>query len=45
MRKHHATQCYNKIAIWVSNDQQFDWDNYALQWKIAYCMEIMLKKN
>ena len=31
MRKRHATQCSNKVVIWVSNDRQFDGDHYALQ--------------
>ena len=31
MRKRQETQFSNKVAIWVSNEQQFDGDNYA--WK------------
>ena len=44
MRKRHATQCYNKVAIWVSYERQFDWDHYNSQRKIVHCMLIMLNK-
>ena len=44
MRKRHVTQFYIKVVIWVSNERQFDGDHYDSQWKIIYCMLIMLKK-
>ena len=43
-RKRQPTQCYNKVAIWVSNQRQFDGDHYASQWNIVYCISLMLKK-
>ena len=44
MRKRHATQCYNKVTIWVSYERQFDWDHYNSQRKIVGCMLNMLNK-